>query len=138
MKCKTHITIFLVIVTLVLVGTAHAQVDTVWQADVNNWSTAANWDEGEPAADVNAIINNDGTAQIDQAGEVCLNLILGNLTGFSGTISMTTGTLNVAEDVNGLGPGTSRLELDGGALTVGGNIWLDRMFLGINNIFLTV
>ncbi len=124
--------VFVLIVNLVLGASAPA-VDTIWQADVNNWSIAANWNNGEPLADVNAIVNNDGTVEIDQAGEVCLNLILGNLTGFGGTVSMTAGALNVAEDVNGFGPGTSRLELDGGTLTVSGDIRLDRMFLGISN-----
>jgi len=133
MKSETHIIIFLVIATLVLAGTAQAQGDTTWQVDVNNWSIAASWDTGEPLVDVNAIINNDGTAEINQAGETCLNLILGNLSDLDGTVSMTAGTLNVVGDVNGLGPGTSRLELDGGTLTVGGNIRLDRMFLGIDN-----
>ena len=101
----------LVIVTLVLTGAVQAQGDTTWQVDVNNWSFAASWDNGEPASDVNAIINNDGTAEINQPGETCLNLLLGNLANFGGTISMTEGALNVVGDVNGLGSGTSRLEI---------------------------
>ena len=66
--------------------------DTRWKVPFGNWSTAANWDTGEPGAAVSAYVSNGGTAVIDQAGETCATLYLGG--GPRSTISMIAGSLS--------------------------------------------
>ncbi|MCK4343395.1 MAG: hypothetical protein KAY37_16910 [Phycisphaerae bacterium] len=94
---------------LALPATVRAdRISTYWQAGIGNWSTAANWDNGEPIAGDYAYINNGGTAQITAHGEICDFLWLGRNAGDSGTVQMTSGSLSVSfyEDIGYHGTGT--------------------------------
>jgi len=65
---------------------------TYWQAGTGNWSTAANWDNGEPGLNDTAYISNGGTALITSA-ESCVQLILADQPGSSGSVEMNPGVL---------------------------------------------
>ena len=96
---------FSIILAIMLVGMIAVQaqaVDTYWQGGTGNWSTAANWDNGEPTEFKNADINNGGTAQITQAGEACNVLTLGRLVGQSGNVELSgSGYLDTWEEFIG-------------------------------------
>ena len=55
---------------------------TSWQVTSGNWSTASNWDNGEPAQFVSALVDNAGTVTIDQSGERASALYLGSLRAY--------------------------------------------------------
>ncbi|NOX97057.1 MAG: hypothetical protein GXO98_03145 [Nitrospirae bacterium] len=71
-----------------------AQAITYWQVGTGDWSTGANWDNGEPTSDDYAYINNGGTAQITLNDRVCRFLNLGRNAGESGTVEMSSGSLS--------------------------------------------
>ena len=96
---------------------ASAVTDTWWNAASNNWSTSAAWTHGEPGASTNAYINNGGTAAINQSGEACYILLLGENEGDSGAVSMTSGGLSGCLQVGGAGSGV--FTQSGGTVSAG-------------------
>ena len=98
-----------ILLTILLIGLIVAQAQalgTYWQGGTGNWGTGGNWDNGEPASDDNAYIN-AGTAQITQAGEVCLFLFLGENAGQNGNteLSGTAQFLSYSEIIGTRGSG---------------------------------
>jgi hypothetical protein len=85
-------------------------------AGPGDWSTAINWNPHEPVAADDAYINNSGTAQITQAGEVCAWLYLGEASADTGVIEMSAGALSAGSVRIGLG-GTGTFTHTGGTFT---------------------
>ena len=84
-----------------------AAADTTWDGTTGNWSIDDNWTANEPDSSDIAYINNGGTAEVTQAGEVCQRLRLGVGANESGTVNMTGGDLTVGcEEVGYEGTGT--------------------------------
>ncbi|HUT59013.1 MAG TPA: PEP-CTERM sorting domain-containing protein [Phycisphaerae bacterium] len=83
-------------VTVSFPGQAQA-ADTYWDANAGNWSDANNWSAGEPNANVNAIISNGGTATITEANEACRDLYVGKLASETGSVVVSSGSLNTKE-----------------------------------------
>ena len=82
------------LLVVALVGAARADV-TVWQRDPaapGDWFDPVNWTEQVPGSDDDAVIDNDGEAQIGGGGAQALNLYVGLSTGQSGTVHQTAGT----------------------------------------------
>jgi len=78
------------LVVVVAVTTVSLAVNTYWTAGVGDWSNGSNWNNGEPSASsLYAFINNGGTAQITQAGEICYYLRLGDNSGDNGTVELS-------------------------------------------------
>lgn len=74
---------------------ARAQ-STTWFGSTGNWGVPANWSNGEPTANVDAILTASGTAQVTMGGETCRNLL-------GGTVSITTGgSLNVIHRIQAI------------------------------------
>lgn len=118
---------------------AHAQV-TTWFGSTGNWGTAANWSNGEPTADLDAVLTAAGTAQVTASGETCRNLIVGTVGGgpsvtisggslsvvhriqvpraSSGTISQTLGAVSADSLVLGAASSIGQYQMSGGTLTV--------------------
>jgi PEP-CTERM motif len=80
---------------------------TYWQAGTGNWSTAGNWNNGEPGSNDTAYISNGGTAVITGA-ESCIQLVLADQPGSSGSVEMNPGVLfsDITEIVGLAGTGT--------------------------------
>ncbi|MFH1417701.1 MAG: hypothetical protein ABII12_05370 [Planctomycetota bacterium] len=98
--------------------------DTCWQVGTGDWSNADNWTAGEPSAAVTAYINNYGTAQITQAGEVCQSLWLGEHLGESGTVELLEfGELSSTEQYIGAG-GVGTFTQTGGTNSVSNELYL--------------
>ncbi|MFW5693367.1 MAG: hypothetical protein ACOCWL_04040, partial [Thermoguttaceae bacterium] len=120
-----------------------------------NWSTGANWDNGEPDSTKTAFVGGGLTATIDQAGEIAGLLVVGHnetvspgdgtvsqtggdltlthdlilgQTGRSGTYQMTGGTATIGGAV--LDAGTSTLQVDEGTMNVGGGLSVDNLRVG--------
>jgi T5SS/PEP-CTERM-associated repeat protein len=92
--------------------------DTYWDAGIGNWSTGANWDNGEPGPADHAYVNNGGTAQITTSNdELCDFLTIGEGDADSGTLNMTGGSLSVDEDLGVGYLGTGTLNVTGGAVS---------------------
>ena len=97
-------------------SSARAQ-STTWFGSTGNWSTAVNWSNGEPTADVDAILSGSGTAQVTMSGEICRNL-------FAGNVSITTGgSLNVIHRIQ-----AGNINQNGGAVSA------DSLVLGVSTI----
>jgi autotransporter-associated beta strand protein len=96
---------------------------TLWQVSAGGWSTAANWDHGEPTADDYACIYNGGTATITQNDEVCQYIKLGASSG-TGTIEMTGGSLDVALDSVIGDNNTGTFNQRGGSNTIANTLYL--------------
>lgn len=95
---------------------ARAQ-STTWFGSTGNWGTPANWSNGEPTADVDAILTGSGTAQVTMSGETCRNL-------FAGSVSVTTGgSLNVIHRIE-----AGNINHNGGTVTA------DSLVLGVSTI----
>jgi autotransporter-associated beta strand protein len=76
-----------------------------WNVASGDWSDAANWGGVEPTSSDNAYIQNGGTANVTQAGEVSSFLCLGG--DDSGTVQMSDGLLTTLYTYVGLtGVGT--------------------------------
>ncbi len=98
------VTCLIMTMTVSVSGVAHAgTLDWVyWIGGVGNWSNPANWDLGEPdLSDFGAFINNGGTAQITESGEVASGLYLGNTSGTSGYVDMSSGSLSSTNEFIG-------------------------------------
>ena len=118
---------------------AHAQT-TTWFGSTGNWGTAANWSNGEPTADLDAILTAAGTAQVTASGETCRNLFVGTVGGgpsvtisggslsvvhriqvpraSSGIISQTLGAVSADSLVLGATSSIGQYQMSGGTLTV--------------------
>ena len=112
---------------------AFAQTDSSWQGGTGDWSNSANWDNGVPNGDFNALISNgkpgvsvanlDINATIDNlsvdAGNT-LNILAGNtLTFQSGAGSTISGEVTVAS-TGGIAVAAGdalNLQLNGGTIT---------------------
>jgi hypothetical protein len=74
--------------------------DNYWNLTSGNWSDTnpSPWTLGiEPTSSDNVYVQNGGTATIDQTGEQCSYLYLGNFNiGNTGTIEMMGGSLSVS------------------------------------------
>jgi hypothetical protein len=67
---------------------------TYWRVASGNWSEPNNWTDDEPMyTNSTAYINNGGTAQITQDGELCYNLTLGDASNENGKVEMNSGGL---------------------------------------------
>jgi hypothetical protein len=88
-----------------------------------NWSTAANWTAGAPAADKWAFLGGGLTASLNQAGQQAKALFIGHnqptLPG-AGTLNQSGGDLTVLDNLT-VGPDgtTGAYTASGGTLTVG-------------------
>lgn len=96
-----------------------AQTNSTWNGGTGNWSNAANWSNGVPNGDFNALISNGGpisTANLDMTATVAnLSLDAGN------TLNILTGntlTFQAATGSTASGEGTINL-LNGGGIVVG-------------------
>jgi autotransporter-associated beta strand protein len=91
--------VFLSAVILVLSSPFVEAASYYWSVSNGDWSTAIYWGGTEPASSDNAYIQNGGTANITQTGEVCDYLYLGaSGAGNSGTIVMSGGNLYSGDD----------------------------------------
>ena len=125
----------IVILVLALTATTYAWVpvyiDTYWQGTTGDWSDPDNWSNGEPTGHNvysylhNSYINNGGTVQITQAGEIFGDLYLGQNQTDSGNAILTDGghlfggIVGVTLEVNLLsleGPASRSFEPSGLAL----------------------
>ena len=81
-------------VAVLLVGTASlAQAQSYWNVPSGNWSAAGNWNPtGVPASTGSAVIDNNGTATIDNTDGIVNvgNLTMGDSTG-NGYLQLQTG-----------------------------------------------
>lgn len=118
---------------------AHAQT-TTWFGSTGNWNTAANWSNGLPTADLDAILTAAGTAQVTAAGPTCRNLFVGTagagpsvtISGgslsvvhriqvpraSSGTIRQTLGAVSADSLVLGAASSIGQYQMSGGTLTI--------------------
>ena len=127
--------IVLTTVLIGLIGVPAQATDTYWQVGTGNWSTGPNWDNGEPTANWgdNAYINNGGTAQITQAGELCYYLYLGEAIGESGSVELSgDGQLSARHEHIGYS-GTGAFTQTGGTNTLSGHLLSSNLYLGYNS-----
>jgi len=102
--------------------------DTVlWQVGTGNWSTDANWDNGEPVSGDVVFIRNNGTTQITNSNdEVCYDLTVGYWAGNEGTLDISGGSLIVEHYLTlpryGNGFGTVNMS--------SGNLSAEREYIG--------
>lgn len=61
----------LAVASVALFSPAARAQTTTWFGSTGNWGTAANWSNGEPTADLDAILTAAGTAQVTASGETC-------------------------------------------------------------------
>jgi hypothetical protein len=62
-----------------------------------NWSTGSTWSAGEPTFTSTATINGSRTVTIDQPGELVSVLDVGTISGQTGNINITGGSLDVGD-----------------------------------------
>ncbi len=93
---KTNKAFVVLIANLIFVVTSAKASPNFWQAGTANWGTSINWTAGEPTSDSVACVDNGGTAQITEEGEVCYQLFLGNNPNDTGYVDMSgTGELSI-------------------------------------------
>src|SRR5206468_1159830 len=74
---------------LVVSPPAAAQMQTFWVDGTGDWFNAANWSAGVPNSNVDAEIDNGGTAQVTAPGAAALDVDLGfNAPSNSGTVTV--------------------------------------------------
>jgi hypothetical protein len=118
MLVKSYITNVVLIVAVIFAGRTQGG-DRYWQVSLGNWSMGSNWTSGEPYSGDWAYIDNGGTACIDQSGEVCRQLRLGQNSGANGTVRMFAGDLTVTEREHIGFNGRGRFEQTGGTHSAG-------------------
>jgi len=101
-------TVLILALSLVVPATGVAQ--TIWTGGTGDWFLGTNWSAGVPNSNMQAHVNNSGTAQIATSGAVAQSILLGwNDVSELGNLSVSgAGSLNVGADlaVGGLGNGT--------------------------------
>jgi Passenger-associated-transport-repeat len=122
-----YVAAFLLSATVVQCPSTAKAVDKNWNVTNGDWSDTAPFPwatSPEPVADDRVYINNGGTANITQSGEVCNELILGNSSSNVGTIRMTGGSLsaNRSEALGQSGRGT--FIQSNGTNTITDGLWL--------------
>ncbi len=129
-----------------------AQVDVYWDGTTGAWTNPTHWDADQlPGAGDNALISNNGTAQVDTGDDITVDqLALGVETGTSGTLTVTGGTVTattrfIVGDIStgvlnlsgtgalfseqfylGVDNGNGTLNMTGGTMTL-----TDRLFVGV-------
>jgi hypothetical protein len=127
---------------LLVPAVSQGQTSTTWTDGIGNWSTGANWSNGEPTAGVDAVLPGiSGTAIVNMAGEVCKSFTSGTVGGgstlqidfggtlavaevlrigsaFDGTVHHNGGTVTAHELIVSPQSGTGTYLIDGGMLTV--------------------
>jgi T5SS/PEP-CTERM-associated repeat protein len=94
---------------------------TTWTGAIdNNWFTAGNWSNGVPTVGDTAEIDNGGTANINSAGAVACNLILGFNAADTGYVSVNGGGLTVGSEVEVGAHGQGTLTITNGATITAG------------------
>lgn len=110
----------LVVIAAFSAAASQAQAQTVWVGgNGNNWSTSANWNNGEPALGTNAHLNNGDTIVIDQPDEGAGFADINGLGTFdirTGATMSTTGSMRIG--ISGGSNGT--LLMNGGTVSIGG------------------
>ncbi len=86
---------------------------TNWIAATGDWNNPANWTLGEPTSSATGYVNNGGTVQITQPGELCNILEVGSEPNDSGSVELQSGGLSVREEIIGY-RGTGRFTQSGG------------------------
>jgi len=87
---------FMVAVILLLNSSTSNATNRYWNVPSGDWSTTSNWLPSpgtEPTVSDSAYIQNGGTATVNQPGEVCSILYLGNIYAGTGTVQMSGGSL---------------------------------------------
>ncbi|MBN1526714.1 MAG: hypothetical protein JW919_03920 [Candidatus Omnitrophica bacterium] len=92
-------------------------LDRIWTGSTGDWNTAENWDLGVPSSGGNAYINNAGTAEITTGSAEAAALYLGQNGGDSGSITLSDGTLAVADAYIG-NSGTGTFTQSGGTHSI--------------------
>ncbi|MBN1490376.1 MAG: PEP-CTERM sorting domain-containing protein [Phycisphaerae bacterium] len=116
-----------------LVSTTALGTDpTEWSVTSGNWSTPTNWSTGEPTVSASARINNGGTATIDQMGEICLELRMGQNISDLGFVHMTGGRLEsdyefIGYYSQGSGSTMTTVTQDDGVHVVGWGLFMAEM-----------
>lgn len=117
-----------VVANTILCVTAAAQ-STYWiDLDVEGaWESAANWSHGVPAPAGTwiAYINNGGRAHVSVAGQGCAWLQLGEDSGESGAVRVSTGDLTITTGHVGCSGTGSILQTDG-------DVWFRDLCVGKN------
>ena len=90
---------------------------------LGDWSVASNWDGGVPTSNIDAYIDNGGTATISELGAACFGLIVGDSRG-SGTIQVTAGGLAVAGAAYVGTSGTGAFTQTGGSTSIHSHLYL--------------
>ena len=102
---------------LLSISVANA-ADISWSGTTGDWNTAGNWGGTVPGAGDIARVNNSGTAQLSAAATV-EQLYLGNSGGQTGTVEVSSGSLDVTlSDKFYIGvSGAGTLNISGGTVT---------------------
>ena len=119
---------FLVVAILLLSPSVTQAVDKYWNVASGDWSDTnpCPWNPSpEPTSSDDAYIDNGGTATITQDGEKCSHLYL-NVSGASGTVEMSDGTLSVGNDAYVGYSGTGTFTQTGGTNSIANNLFLGR------------
>lgn len=100
--------------------------DTLWIHDPEtpgDWHDPLNWSAGLPDCGTNTYVANNGEAQI-LSGEACAKMLGLGQSGFSGSVTQASGTLEVVENlfVGREGAPLSDYALGGGVLDVGASL----------------
>ncbi len=108
---------------------AFGQNDSEWNVTSGNWGTGSNWTDGEPVISTSAFINNGGTVTIDQMGEICSVLTMGQGVNETGYVHMTGGRLQsdnavIASFSNATGPNRTAFTQDDGTHIVDWGIYM--------------
>ena len=120
---------FLVVTILLLSPSVTQAVDKYWNVASGDWSDTnpCPWNPSpEPTSSDDAYIDNGGTATITQDGEKCSHLYL-NVSGASGTVEMSDGTLSVGNDAYVGYSGTGTFTQTGGTNSIANISFLDTM-----------
>jgi len=119
---KTGLLLFAATAILIAIPTIATAASYTWSVSSGNWSDAVNWGGTEPTSSDSAYIQNGGTATVIQTGETCKYLYLGAAN--SGTIEMTSGSLNVSNYSYVGYSGTGTFTQSGGTNSISSYLYL--------------
>jgi T5SS/PEP-CTERM-associated repeat protein len=104
------------ILALPLIAPSIGVAQTVWTDGTGDWFLGTNWSAGIPNSNVQAQINNTGTAQITTSGAVAQSILLGFDVPDTGNLSTSgPGALTVSSDLAVGYGGTGVLSITNGA-----------------------